>query len=44
MKDVLAWTFGVVLLLLLMVLPGIVVMSALTIAAIIIPDKEGGAK
>lgn len=44
MKNVLAWTFGVVVLLLLMVLPGIVVLSVLTIANIIIPDKEGGAK
>ncbi len=44
MKNVLAWTFGVVVLLLLMVLPGIVVMSVVTIANTIIPDRKGGGK
>ena len=44
MKDVIAWTFGIVVLLLLMVLPGIVVMSVGTLANTIIPDRKGGAK
>ena len=44
MKNVLAWTFGVVVLLLLMVLPGIVVLSVVTIANVIIPDRKGGVK
>lgn len=40
MKDVLAWTLGIVVLLLLLALPGIVVLFVLMIT----PDLEGGAK